>query len=330
MKLRERERHTASQQVSWGGLIQRHTLLPLVIVLLLLVGLVDVIKPGTVSGGWITSALVSGAPLGLLAAGQTLVVLTGGIDLSVTSVATASAYLVTSLANHGDGTALAVALAIGVVVGLINGVAVAIFQAQPLIVTLGMGLVVNGALEVYHAVAISNLPAVPAYVIAVGSGTFFGYIPYSLIVWLVIALLIYLLLKRTGLGRVIYAVGDNEQAAHLMSIRTWLVKLITYGLCGLLSAIAGIILVGVTSAPQLSLADVFLLPSIAAVVIGGTSIFGGRGSYGGTFVGALVLVVLDNLQVLLNAPQPVRDIVYGSIILLVTTAYARLVTKTAR
>lgn len=324
------EKGTALRQVNWGGLIQRHTLVPLVIVLLLLAGLVDVIKPGTVSGGWITSALVSGAPLGLLAAGQTLVVLTGGIDLSVTSVATASAYLVTSLANHGDGTALAVALAIGVVVGLINGAAVAIFQAQPLIVTLGMGLVVNGALEVYHAAAVSNLQAVPAYVIAAGSGTFFGFIPYSLIIWLVIALLIYLLLKRTGLGRLIYAVGDNERAAQLLSIRTWLVKLITYGLCGLLSAVAGIILVGVTNAPQLSLAEVFLLPSIAAVVIGGTSIFGGRGSYGGTFVGALVLVVLNNLQVLLDAPEPVRDIVYGSIILLVTTAYARLVTKTAR
>ena len=307
--------------------MQRHTLIPLILVLIVLAAAVDVIKPGTLSGGWVTSMLVSAAPLGLLAAGQTLVVLTAGIDLSVTAVATTSAYLVTSLANHGNGFALIIALAVGIVVGLINGVAVAIFKAQPLIVTLGMGLVVNGALEVYHAVAITNLPDVPAYVIAIGSGSFFGLIPYSLIVWVVIAFLLFVLLKRTGLGRLIYAIGDNEPAAQLLAIRTWLVKLITYMLCGLLSAIAGIVLVGVTSSPQLGLADVYLLPSIAAVVIGGTSIFGGRGSYGGTFVGALILAVLSNLQVLLNAPEPVRDILYGALILAVTTTYGKFMSR---
>jgi len=307
--------------------LRRYTLFSLAIVTLILVGFIDVLKPGTVSPGWATSILVSAAPLGLLAAGQTLVVLTGGIDLSVTSVATTSAYLVTSLVSHGNVFALVVALLVGVVVGLINGIGVAFFEAQPLIMTLGMSLVVDGALEIYHAVAVSNLPGVPAYVSLIGSGTIAGYIPYSLFVWIGIAFLIYFLLKRTGLGRAIYAVGDNEPALSLLGIRVWQIKLFTYLACGLLSAISGVVLVGVTSAPALGLADTFLLPSIAAVVVGGTSIFGGRGSYGGTFLGALILVVLDNVQVLLKAPEPVRDIVYGSIILLLTTIYVRFISQ---
>jgi ribose transport system permease protein len=107
-------------------------------------------------------------------------------------------------------------------------------------------------------------------------------------------------------------------------VRVWRVLLAGYVLCGLLAAIAGIVLVGSTNAADLSLADVYLLPSIAAVIIGGTSIFGGRGGYAGSIVGALILTVLTSILTLLDAPEPIKQILYGAIILALAAVYARL------
>jgi ribose transport system permease protein len=121
----------------------------------------------------------------------------------------------------------------------------------------------------------------------------------------------------------IYAVGDNAIACRLAGVRTWQVLLAVYALCGTLSAGAGILLVGFNDAADLGIATPFLLPSVAAVVIGGTSIFGGVGGYAGTILGALILTVLDSLLTILNASQAVRQILYGLIILALAAIYAR-------
>ena len=121
----------------------------------------------------------------------------------------------------------------------------------------------------------------------------------------------------------IYAVGDNAIACRLAGVRTWQVLLAVYALCGVLSAAAGILLVGFNDAADLGIATPFLLPSVAAVVIGGTSIFGGVGGYAGTILGALILTVLDSLLTILNASQAVRQILYGLIILALAAIYAR-------
>jgi ribose transport system permease protein len=121
----------------------------------------------------------------------------------------------------------------------------------------------------------------------------------------------------------IYAVGDNAIACRLAGVRTWQVLLAVYALCGTLSAAAGILLVGFNDAADLGIATPFLLPSVAAVVIGGTSIFGGVGGYAGTILGALILTVLDSLLTILNASQAVRQILYGLIILALAAIYAR-------
>ena len=139
-----------------------------------------------------------------------------------------------------------------------------------------------------------------------------------------IAALMLFALQRTGFGRLLYAIGDNREACHLAGVRVWRVLFVDYVLCALLAAIAGLVLVGGTNAADLSLADVYLLPSVACVIIGGTSIFGGRGGYSGTIVGALILTALTSILTLLDVPEPVKQILYGAIILSLAAAYARL------
>ena len=131
-------------------------------------------------------------------------------------------------------------------------------------------------------------------------------------------------LRYTGFGRLLYAVGDNREACQLAGVRVWQVLLTNYVFCGVLAAVAGLVVAGSTGDVDMTLADVLLLPSVAAVIIGGTSIFGGRGGYSGSIVGALILTVLLSLLTLMDAPEPIRQILYGAIILVLAATYTRL------
>jgi ribose transport system permease protein len=298
--------------------------LVLIGVLLVLVILIGVIRPGTIGATWAANIVLFAAPLGIVAAGQTLVMLTAGIDLSVASVMTAAAYVAASQSYFGSVRAVILALAVGLVVGLVNGLGVAIFRVQPLIMTLGTGLVISGALLVYSLnVSHQGPPAVPDILRFAGSGKLFGILPVSALLWGAIAVIVIVGLRQTGFGRLVYAVGDNPVACRLAGVRAWLVLLITYVICGLLSAVAGLVLVGSINSADLSLGDVYLLPSVAAVVIGGTSIYGGNGGYTGSLVGALILTVLSSLFTLLDAPDPLKQILYGVIVVLLAAVYVR-------
>ena len=304
--------------------LRERPILVLAVLLAALVGCIAVIRPGTVTTDWIANSLLFAAPLGLMAGGETLLLLTGGIDLAVASIATASAYLLAANATHGTAAAVLLALAPGLLVGLVNGLGVGVFGVQPLVMTLGTGLMTEGVLVVYSQNIIGATPHVPDAIVMLGSGKLPGGVPVDLLLWLAVALLLILGLRRSGFGRLLYAVGDNAAACRLAGVRVWHVLLAAYVACGLLAAGAGIVLLGITNAADLSLANVYLLPAIAAAIIGGTSIFGGRGGYGGTIVGALFLTVLDSLLTLLDVPEPVRQILYGTIILLLAAAYTRL------
>jgi ribose transport system permease protein len=306
------------------NLLRRHTTAALLVLLVCFVGGIEMIVPGTVTPTWISNIVLFAAPLGILAAGQTLVMLSGGIDLSVASVATASAYLMATHSSLGSVACVLWGLSVGLAVGLINGVGVAVLQVQPLVMTLGTGLMTQGTLIVYSQKMLANAPRVPSFIQSLGSGKVLGGIPIDLILWAPIALVVLIGLRRTGLGRLLYAVGDNREACQLSGVRVWQVLLTDYVLCGLLAAVAGLVIVGGTNAADMSLADVYLLPSVAAVIIGGTSIFGGRGGYAGSIVGALILTVLNSLLTLLDAPEPIRQILYGAIILILAAAYTRL------
>ncbi len=304
--------------------VRRNTILVLVLLLGLFVLGIELARPGTVTPTWISNTLLFAAPLGILAAGQTLVMLTGGIDLSVASVAAGAAYLLTTNGSLGSAAALAMGLALGVGVGVLNGLGVALLQVQPLVMTLGSGLMVGGVMVVYSQKMLASQPHVPDFIQVLGSGKLWDIVPVNLLLWAPLAMLMTIGLSRTGFGRLLYAVGDNRQACHLAGIRVWRVLLVDYALCGLLAAVAGVVLVGSTNAADLGLADIYLLPSVAAVVIGGTSIFGGRGGYSGSIVGAIILTVLTSLLTLLDASEPVKQILYGAIILLLAAAYARV------
>ena len=305
-------------------LLRRHTIIVLILLLLLFVAGIEVARPGTVTPTWISNALLFAAPLGILAAGQTLVMLTGGIDLSVAAVATGAAYLMTTNASQGSVAAVLIGLGLGLLVGLVNGIGIAILRVQPLVMTLGTGLLTQGVMIVYSQKMMGSQPRVPGFIQLLGSGKLGGLVPIDLVLWLPLALLMILGLGRSGFGRLLYAIGDNREACQLAGIRVWRVLLVDYVFCSLLAALAGLVLVGGTNAADLGLAEVYLLPSVAAVIIGGTSIFGGRGGYAGSIVGALILTVLTSLLTLLDAPEPIKQILYGSIILLLAAAYVRL------
>jgi ribose transport system permease protein len=308
------------------GPLRRHATAALIVVLLGFIGCIEIAVPGIVTPIWISNIVLFAAPLGILAAGQTLVMLSGGIDLSVASVATASAYLMATHSYLGNTEAVLWGLAAGLAVGLINGVGVAILQVQPLVMTLGSGLMTEGTLIVYSQkiLVLAQAPRVPSFIQALGSGKVLGLVPIDLLLWAPIAVVALVGLQRTGFGRLLYAVGDNREACQLSGVRIWQVLLADYVLCALLAATAGLVIVGGTNNADISLADVYLLPSIAAVIIGGTSIFGGRGGYAGSIIGVLILTVLNSLLTLLDAPEPVRQILYGAIILILAAGYTRL------
>jgi ribose transport system permease protein len=313
--------------ITGGGLVsllRTRTIVALILLLLLLVTGIQLARPGTVNAVWISNMLLFAAPLGIVAAGQTLVMLTGGIDLSVASVATASAYLMATHSGLGVAPAILYGLGVGLVVGLINGIGVALLRVQPLVMTLGTGLMTEGMLVVYSQKKMAEAPRVPQFIEDLGAGKFLGGIPNDLIVWVPIAIILIFVLSRTGFGRLLYAIGDNSKACTLAGIRVWRILLVNYVTCGLLAAVAGLIIVGGTDSAELRLAEVYLLPSVAAVIIGGTSIFGGRGGYSGTIVGALILTVLNSILTLLDVPESIRQILYGAIILLLAAAYTRL------
>jgi len=304
--------------------LRNHTVAALSLLLLAFVLGIEMARPGTVNTTWISNTILFAAPLGILAAGQTQVMLTGGIDLSLASVATASAYLMATHTAHGGVMAVLTGLAVGLVVGIVNGVGVAVLRVQPLVMTLGTGLMTQGILIVYSQKMLATGPHVPAFIVALGSGKVLAGIPIDLFLWAPIAAVTILGLRHTGYGRLLYAIGDNREACLLAGIRVWRVLLVNYTICSLLAATAGLVIVGGTNAADMSLADVYLLPSVAAVILGGTSIFGGRGGYAGSIIGAVMLTVLNSLLTLLDAPEPFKQILYGTIILLLAAAYTRL------
>jgi ribose transport system permease protein len=304
--------------------LSERPVIALVAVLLVLVAVIAVVRPGTVGPTWIGNTVLFAAPLGIVAAGQTLVMLTGGIDLSVAAVITSAAYVAASQSYYGSIRAILLALAVGLVVGILNGLGVAIFRVQPLIMTLGMSLVVSGSLLIYQlTTSHEGPPNVPDIARTLGSGKLADLIPYSAFLWAAIAAIVMVGLRSTGLGRLMYAVGDNPVAVRLAGIRAWLVLLATYIICGFLAGVAGLVLLGAIAGADLSLGDVYLLPSVAAVVIGGTSIYGGHGGYGGTVLGALILTVLSSFFTLIDAPDPVKQILYGLIVVLLAALYVR-------
>jgi ribose transport system permease protein len=230
----------------------------------------------------------------------------------------------TLASGAGLPTAIVVALAVATLAGFLTGVGVGVFRVHPLIMTLGMSLVVLGFANVWQLRMVQTGAGVPDAFRWLGSGLTFGIVPNSLLVFVPLAAVVLLGLRRSGYGRLLYAIGDNPIAARLSGARAWQVLVVLYVISALMAAVAGFLLAGLTNIAAVTLADSFVLPSVAAAVIGGTSIMGGRGGFGGTIVGALILTVLSSLLSALGYPEAVRQILFGSIIVAVAAAYTRI------
>ena len=316
---------TAPTGAGLRALFRDRPLIPLLGLLALLVALIGVLKPEVLGTDWAVGVVRLAIPLALLAGCQTITFLTGGIDLSVGAVASMSGFLVATLVGgQGLPVAILVALLAAALAGLLSGIGVGVFRVHPLIMTLGMSLVVLGLANVWQLMMVQTGSGVPPALRTLGSGITFGFIPNSLLVFIPVAAFLLLMLRRTGYGRLLYAIGDNPVAARLSGARSWQVLVLLYVISALIAAIAGFLYSGLNNTASVTLVDSQVLPSVAAAVVGGTSIMGGRGGYGGTIVGVLILTVLTSLLNALGLPEAVRQVLFGSIIVLVAAAYTRV------
>jgi ribose transport system permease protein len=254
--------------------------------------------------------------VGILAVGMTFVILTGGIDLSVGAVmalvGTISAGLIVNYGVPAE-LALSLGLLLGLTIGLFNGALVAWGKMPSIIVTLatmgmarGIGLIYSGGYPI---------SGIPSWISWFGVGRI-GVVPVPVVAMLVIYAIAWIVLERTPFGRHVYALGGNETAARLSGVKTRLVKLVVFGIAGLTSSLAAIILTGRLMSGQPNAGVGFELDAIAAVVLGGTAISGGRGLILGTLIGAVLLGILNNGLNLMGINPYLQDVIKGAIILL--------------
>ncbi|AOI42474.1 ABC transporter permease [Burkholderia oklahomensis] len=251
----------------------------------------------------------------IIGVGMTCVILTGGIDLSVGSVMALSGTLTAGLlvAGINGAAALAAGVGVGLALGAANGLFVAFAGMPPIIVTLAtMGIARGFALIYTGGYPIDGLPD---WIRFFGSGKVLG-VQMPVLTMLVVYALAWLLLERMPFGRYVYAIGGNEHATWLSGVRVARVKLVVYTFAGLTSALAALVLTGRLMSGQPNAGVGFELDAIAAVVMGGTSIAGGRGSIVGTLIGALLLGVLNNGLNMIGVNPYVQNVIKGGIILL--------------
>lgn len=306
-------------------IVRDQPLVPLVGLLIALVIALQLVKPGIVTAEWVGVIIRQSVPLAILAGCQTLAMLTGGIDLSVGAVGSMAAFVMATLVNgQGPIVAILIAFAAATVAGLITGIGIGVFKVHPLIMTLGMNLVILGLVAVYQLAMVLSGVVIPDAILWLGSETTAEFLPNSVYLFVPLAILIVVGLRRSGYGRLLFAVGDNAVAARLAGVRVWQVLLVLYTLSAILAAIAGLLVAGLNKTASPGLVESAVLPSVAAAVIGGTSILGGRGGFAGTIVGALILTLLQALLTVLQMPESVRQILFGVIIVVVAAAYTRV------
>ena len=256
-----------------------------------------------------------GAVIGLVAAGQTFVVIAGGIDLSVAAIVTVSAISLPLLSWQADPTGLApvlAVLALTTIIGLVNGLGVALLRVHPMIMTLAMATFLQGLLIIIAGG--SAVTAENPLVHWLGNARPAG-IPAGVLLWVAVSVIVLTVMHATPFGARIFAMGANPLAAALSGVPVTSTTLAVYGISGLTSGLAGVLVLGMNGQGYVGIGDPYLLASIAAVVLGGTSILGGLGTYAGTIPGAILLVTITALITVVNASPGWRSILFGSLIL---------------
>jgi ribose transport system permease protein len=278
------------------------------------------------SPDYLLQQLQVGAFLGIIASGMMLVILLGHIDLSVPWTVTAGAMMATALPGWMGPTGAALAIPFGILVGgfigLINGLGVAYLRLPSMIFTLGINAVVQGLMVLHtggfapqdHSTDLMHFLAVKRSILG---------IPNALFVWAAVGLLVVWLLTRTSFGRSVFAIGNRESVAYLSGINTNAVLIWCFALCGALAAVAGVLLAGYSTKAYQAMGDPYLLPAIAAVVLGGTNILGGKGNYLGTVAGVILITLLQSILSVMQMPEAGRQVIYGTVIVAMLLLYGR-------
>lgn len=293
------------------------------IIVLLLVG--SLISVEFLSPEYLLQQLQVASFLGLIATGMMLVVLLGQIDLSVPWVVTVGGMMSTAAAGWGPlGEALAIPFGIlcGMVMGLISGVGVAYLRVPSMIFTLGMNAVAQG-LMVLRTGGFAPQDHSTETMHFLATGRSFFNIPNALFVWIVVGAATIFLLNRTTFGRAVYAIGNRERAAYLSGLPTQRVIMLAFMASGGLAAAAGVLLAGYSTKAYQSMGDPYLLPAVAAVVLGGTNILGGRGSYIGTIAGVILITLLQSILSVVQIDEAGRQLIYGAVIISMLLVYGR-------
>ena len=267
---------------------------------------------------YLLQQLQIGSFLGICAAGMMMVVLLGHIDLSIPWTMTAAAMMATTV---GGAWAIPAGLSVGLVVGLVNGFGVSFLRIPSMIFTLGVDSVLRG-LMVAHTGGFAPQTKASPLMRYLAADTFLG-IPVAIFVWAFVSVVIAAILAKTGFGKSIYAVGVKEGAAYLSGIRTRRVIVGSFIASALCASTAGILLAGYSAKAYQDMGTPYLLPAIAAVVLGGTHILGGRGRYLGTLIGATLIVFLNSVLSIMQMSEAYRQIIYGVVIITMLLVYGR-------
>jgi ribose transport system permease protein len=263
--------------------------------------------------------------LGVIATGMMLVILLGQIDLSVPwSIATGAMMACAAAAFGPLGVALAIPFGIfcGVLIGVVNGIGVAYLRIPSMIITLATNAVAQGLMVVYTG-GFSPQDEATEAMRYIATGFLIPGVPNAVLVWAVVGAGAVFLLTRTTFGRAVYGIGNSERAAYLSGVDTRRILVIAFAITGGLAAFGGVLLAGYSSKAAQSMGDVYLLPAIAAVVLGGTSILGGRGSYLGTVAGAILITLLQSILSVMQIPEAGRQVIYGIVIVIMLLLYGR-------
>jgi ribose transport system permease protein len=292
------------------------TLIIVYIVMVLLIIVAQILRPGFASFGHLENVARQSAFLGLVCIGQTLIILTGGIDLSVAQMLVLSNIIAAQMMSGKDENtlvALLTILLIGAVSGFICGVGVYYLKIPSMVMTLAMGNVLLGVAYIYSKGSPKGYRS--EILDAFTNGRILGLTYGPTLLWIVLAVIIILVLRYTAFGRSIYLIGTNREAARYSGVKIAAVTIAVYTIQAVLTALTGFILVGYTGTGYMSTGAAYGTSSIAAVVIGGASVLGGKGGYGGTVAGVIIMTVIISLMTMLDMPEAGRLMAQGAIII---------------
>ncbi len=284
------------------------------------------INPGSLNINAFGAIFASTAMLAIAAAGQTLVIISDGIDMSVGAVMSMCGLLTTTIMGSQEDPilfvlSLVVVIGVGGLVGLCNGLGAVKIGLPPIVVTLCVANVVT-RLQYVFTLGKPTGRASQWFTASITTRVF-DVLPTILLYFALIMVVVLFILNRTHYGKQLFLTGNNNRAAFLSGVKTDKVKIMNYALAGMLSGIAGLIGAGYMNFVMCSAFDSYTMESIVAVVIGGTLLVGGKGSYVGTAAGALLIIVLSNCLRVIDLPQSLVDVIMGSVLILLLAVYNR-------